>query len=221
MTHMWPNMIRKPLSARDNPQLPLDEEEGIEEEDQSGPSTFPIQFNASETNEAIADAAAFPNMNELKTQLEMDQLDRFDSSKGLARLELIDAMGGPGDDEYARLDDWLDEDEDGFVQLDQDGDDVIEPGQTISHQHETSDDNFDDDFDDFAAYQSAPQSNPTLSLDPTPLLLHLQSVRTELAGVSDEDERRLRAGEEVARVMRDLGLGGGFDDLEFDDDSNI
>lgn len=84
--------------------------------------------------------------------------------------------------------------------------------------------------DDFADFHSAPPasssyiSRPTepasklrlnkngipaeLPPDPTPLLLHLQNVRAELAGVEDEDERRVRAAREVMAV---LGLKGGED----------
>lgn len=54
-----------------------------------------------------------------------------------------------------------------------------------------------------------PQSNfPPLPLDPTPLLLHLQSIRAELAGLEDEDERRVRAAREVGGLMRSLGVEG-------------
>lgn len=74
--------------------------------------------------------------------------------------------------------------------------------------------------DDFASFQSAPTPNlrpeqhssgglklnkngipSELPLDPTPLLMHLQSVREELAGVTDEDERRVRAAREVMAVL--------------------
>jgi hypothetical protein len=147
---------------------------------------------------------------------------------------LDEMLGGPGEEEYARLDAWLDDDDDdetraGFAPLDDDGEDIDDRPDAITN--EQNDDNalsgsrpramgrtFDDDFDDFAAFQSAPPGPPTLhggqhlTPDPTPLLLHLQSVRAELAGM-DEEERRTRAGQEVARVMRDLG----FDDIDASD----
>ena len=69
---------------------------------------------------------------------------------------------------------------------------------------------FGDDFADFqsastsaAAAAAAPKAAP---LDPTALLMHLNSLRAQLAGVQDEDERRLRAGREVQRVLADLGI---------------
>jgi hypothetical protein len=71
---------------------------------------------------------------------------------------------------------------------------------------------FEDDFADFAPFQSAPPTGPSGEggaggIDPTPLLLHLQNVREELAGL-DEDTRRERAGKEVESVLMSLGLGG-------------
>ena len=60
-----------------------------------------------------------------------------------------------------------------------------------------------------------------LPLDPTPLLLHLQSIRAELAGVEDEDERRVRAAREVGGLMRSLGVEGWDEgDLEGLDDED-
>lgn len=72
--------------------------------------------------------------------------------------------------------------------------------------------------DDFGPAPGGPDGN--IPLDPTPLLLHLQNVRAELADVEDEDERRVRAAREVARLMGQLGFGEGelgLDELEFDD----
>lgn len=269
MTHMWPDMVRKPLNRRDNPEFPGDSDvDDSDNDDQAlnagGPSRFPTVFNTTSAEIAQHGAEEFPGLDELKAQLQLDNLDRFDNSRGLARLEMMedlmyggldeDLAGGPGPEEYARLDDWLDEDDEGdefgFAPLDdgEEGDDLADgagpDAQSTSEEHNVvddrrtrqpefqpaidgldgdGDDGFEDDFDDFAAFQSAPQERPrgtvgSLSLDPTPLLLHLQSVRAELAEVGDEDERRVRAGREVARVMRDLGLG---DDLDDDDDDGM
>lgn len=272
MTHMWPDMVRKPLNRRDNPEFPGDSDVDDSDNDDEalnagGPSTFPTVFNTTSAERVQHGAEDFPGLEELKAQLQLDNLDRFDNSRGLARLEMMedlmyggldeDLAGGPGPEEYARLDDWLDEDDEGddfgFAPLDdgEEGDDLADgagpDAQSTSVEHNVvdnrrtrqpefqpefqptidgldgdGDDGFEDDFDDFAAFQSAPQERPrgtagSLSLDPTPLLLHLQSVRAELAEVGDEDERRVRAGREVARVMRDLGLG---DDLDDDDDDD-
>lgn len=78
---------------------------------------------------------------------------------------------------------------------------------------------FEDDFGPPAARGGTGD----VPLDPTPLLLHLQNVRAELADVADEDERRVRAAREVAALMGQLGFGDGelgLDELEleFDDD---
>ncbi|KAJ9117533.1 hypothetical protein QFC22_004383 [Naganishia vaughanmartiniae] len=56
-----------------------------------------------------------------------------------------------------------------------------------------------------------------IPIDPTALLSHLQSLRVELAGVENEDERRARAGREVVDVMRGLGIR--LDDLDLDLDT--
>ena len=272
MTHLWTGMQRKTMdNGRAANPLPahrdLNADDVEDDEDEAGPSTFPISFNAG--NQAMGtgnmeqglgdvDAAtAFPGLAELRQQIEMDEFDRFErtgelAGGGLGRLDMLDELLGPtpGEDEYARLDEWLDDDDDGddnsgdggFAPLEDgageeggrpDGETGLEreemgeatdsssghaetiPGEPVS----AGDDTFDDDFDDFAAFQSAPRAGhskgqardtPT-TIDPTPLLYHLQSVRTELAGLS-EDERRTRAAKEVARVMRDLG----FDDAEGD-----
>jgi hypothetical protein len=74
--------------------------------------------------------------------------------------------------------------------------------------------------DDFGPAPTVASGEPNIPLDPTPLLLHLQNVRAELADVEDEDERRVRAAREVAQLMGQLGFGEGdlgLDELEFDD----
>lgn len=90
-------------------------------------------------------------------------------------------------------------------------DSVFEPNLNNQEFQSTG---FQDDFTDFHSAPPPPSStgSATLALDPTPLLLHLQSVRAELASVEDEDERRLRAGREVAHMLKTLGLEMGDDD---------
>lgn len=99
-------------------------------------------------------------------------------------------------------------------------------GQSESNGRESRNElEFDDDFgpppssglsDPFGAGPS----DFNMPIDPTPLLLHLQNVRAELADVEDEDERRVRAAREVAMLMGQMGLGEGMglDELEFDDE---
>lgn len=95
-------------------------------------------------------------------------------------------------------------------------------------------DGFEDDFADFqsgptpdrtaqgiVSYQRQPKTgrngqDPDLPMDPTPLLLHLQSIRAELAGLPDEDERRVRAAREVMAI---LGLKG--DEVGVEDDEGM
>ncbi|TYJ58161.1 hypothetical protein B9479_000985 [Cryptococcus floricola] len=86
----------------------------------------------------------------------------------------------------------------------------LKPGedwQKVEHGHPTDsfeEEGFEDDFDSF---QSAQPRAETLALDPTPLLLHLQQVRSELSSLNNEDERRERAGAEVATMLNMLGMG--------------
>jgi hypothetical protein len=73
------------------------------------------------------------------------------------------------------------------------------------HASSTSNDAHHDDDDD---------DDSGIPIDPTALLNHLQSLRTELSNVQDEDERRARAGKEVVDVLRGLGIR--LDDLDLD-----
>ncbi|AAW43131.1 hypothetical protein CNBD1310 [Cryptococcus deneoformans B-3501A] len=169
-----------------------------------------------------------------------DKFDQF--STGLESLSLaergtyvsLDDMELSQDnDDHQNLEEWLDEDEERMEsksieieekngrtsreaedQLHQDSDQfdpVFEPNLS---NHEPQPPGFQDDFTDFQSAPPPPSStgSATLALDPTPLLLHLQSVRAELAGVEDEDERRVRAGREVAHMLKTLGLEVGVDD---------
>ncbi|WWC87266.1 uncharacterized protein L201_002154 [Kwoniella dendrophila CBS 6074] len=129
---------------------------------------------------------------------------------------------------YEDKGDWLDNDDKKFDPIISDlppsRSESIIPHQDIEDKTTTDvQEGFEDDFE-FTEFQSAPQTNAiedmTLSLDPTPLLLHLQSVRDELSQVDNEDERRKRAGKEVQQILASLGLGdGGFeeDDLGLDE----
>jgi len=273
MTHLWAGMQRKPLdNGRTANPLPAHRDpaadDADDQDDEVGPSTFPVSFNPPEGKAAesvkgeeqsgTADAvSAFPDLAELRQQIEMDEFDRFERTGELAggalgRLDMLDELLGatPGDEEYARLDEWLDEDDengnDGFAPLeageaDGEGSDKehsVSRGGPTGHTEnasrrgkewqpaEAGNETFDDDFDDFAAFQSAPRvgggskaRDTALTMDPTPLLYHLQSVRTELAGLSEE-ERRTRAAKEVARVMRDLGFEDADGDLFADEDGD-
>jgi hypothetical protein len=266
MTHMWPNMVRKPLasSSRGIDEYldlgpDLDIAENFNEDVESGePSTavFPISFDptahATDAMPVIPDTEIqpqdFPGVDELRSQIMLQHLDLENGNtnsrrgqEGFNRLEMLDEDGddfldreeeGDGDDwvqaEYSRLDDWLEEGEGEEVQvgdvmeqhdrrsdLDAEGD---EDGDDQSPTPAVEESQFEDDFADFAPFQSAPPpgragaARENLPLDPTPLLLHLQNVREELAGM-DEDTRRARAGKEVESLFRSLGLGG-MDDME-------
>ena len=259
MTHMWPEMVRKPLgrsatsiSIGTEPDSPEGSEEiraqapeqaglspvsptgprfPISFESPAGPSRRPTQPLTTDVAAATADdarakeATAFPGLDELRTQIQLEDLERFERGD-MNRLDAMDDdlwemldESGPGAEDYARLDEWLDRDEvppDPGAEEEDDRPQVEETqvqddSQVVPHGKAEQEPGFDDDFDDFAPFQSAPPEATFESLDPTPLLLHLQNIRTELAGVVDADERRVRAGKEVARVMRDLGMGGDFD----------
>lgn len=253
MTHLWPSMVRKPLAARADPLPAARESLDYSEEDdvEAGPSlsSFPVSFDQSQNIDRAGRKDDFPDLAELRAQIEMDDFDRFERDGAMSnggrigRLEMLDdLLGMPGMEEYARLDEWLDSDEEGegghvafdgegFVNLDEERqardesfsaeqdptERHLEEGEKVTSVPDDATTSFEDDFDDFAAFQSAPklpshQAASGLTMDPTPLLLHLQSVRAELAGLGEE-ERRIRAGKEVARVMRDLG----FDNLDATD----
>lgn len=340
-THMWPNMVRKPLASRTGMSLEFSDDDDIQNDDMgegSGESeyddndaqaTFPVDFarpshnpegesaesasvgdadktslwakewDGIPTSNRLAAQAQFPSLEVLNQQLaetsrmfaqlkverelamnrRMERLERLERALdddsyedigdneeeggegGEMRFEEEDGedLGlGPEEDEWERLDDWLDGDEGykaldggedgGYTQMGDEEPDIHEgiPEQdqdgpiqqdipssavpqipnlntnstTIDHQ------GFEDDF---TSFQSAPipQSQPKsqsggsglklnkngipseLPLDPTPLLMHLQSVREELAGVKDEDERRVRAAREVMAV-----LGLDMDDVD-------
>ena len=227
MTHLWSGMVRKDKAMTiiddldDYPNADYDDEgdnkevEEGEEKGQAGDGLFPVTFaSTSAVPGPSSGQSAFPGLEEMRR-----------------RIEEEDGYGvEPGKEEYERLEDWLEEED--FMDIPRSGNMAEIVGDREGGEGEEADDRgerremsdlgdkgFDDDFDDFAPFQSPPpKADGLLSMDPTPLLLHLQSVRAELAGVGDEDQRRIRAGREVERVMRDLGMGGmGFPEEDFGD----
>jgi hypothetical protein len=215
MTHMWPGMVRKATSGPSGELIDSDEDDLEEYEEEEESAVFPVTFapSTSQTKEGVLSTTDFPGLEELRRELPDGQEDEE------VHLE---------EEEYARLDDWLDdEDGDEFVALPEDQEDhdelegsIVRSRSPSPPAEEKEEAGFEDDFDDFAPFQAAPHrrsgreedgGHGLLSMDPTPLLLHLQAVRAELAGVEDEDDRRKRAGKEVERVMRGMGMG----DLDF------
>lgn len=268
MTHMWPNMVRKPLSTPSRG-LDLDWDDGDEVLGGNGEiasAEFSVSFDPSSNNGlATTDEAGetndFPGLDELKSQIMLEDLEQRNNPSGggdrlgFSRLDMMDDEdldfddmgrgGGDGGDwveaEYAKLDDWLEEDEgegegEGAGENDGEGtnthtlehdDHDMHESNEIENSEIQPESQFEDDFADFAPFQSAPpplgtgsgsaSASASASLDPTPLLLHLQNVREELAGM-DEDTRRVRAGREVESVLKSLGLGGlDWEHDEFDD----
>jgi hypothetical protein len=247
MTHMWPNMIRKPIQSRLDMGFEDDDEDYHEEIDDVGDiskADFPVSFDSlrsqsrapkNDLNES-ANPDDFPGLDELRSQIMLEDLDKLHGKDELAiRRDMMDVFDDFGENnnirdwlegDYARLDDWLEEDEDeeggGDRMPDQkpavEYDEELERAQLEELERELEkgpeetgleESQFDDDFADFAPFQSAPStgSGAAGGFDPTPLLLHLQNVREELAGL-DEDTRRERAGKEVESVLMSLGLGG-------------
>lgn len=159
---------------------------------------------------------------------------------------LDDGEDGNGDDEGPKAQASGETDRTAQAPLEVDGPSSPRHNPALSHPYSPSHpassattdshppDGFDDDFSDFhtapsssarAAGQPKVRLNKngipaSLPMDPTPLLLHLQSVRAELAGVPDEDERRVRAAREVMAV---LGLEGDGRDMwdEGDEDDEL
>ena len=228
MTHMWPGMVRKD-SLRSGGTFESDEEVGLDsDEEDAGPEAiFPVTFASTSAHRTQAGPASeFPNMEELRKHLH-DEQEEPDWDKRV----------GPGEEEYARLDEWLDEDDDEFpaqstlpmeeaepeAERSRNGMLEAEQDQNIGAQ---IGDGFQDDFDDFAPFQAGPSrrrkpgdGGDLVSMDPTPLLMHLQDVRAELAEVEDEVERRKRAGREVERAMKELGMS--VDEFELDEDEDM
>ncbi|WVW78844.1 hypothetical protein I302_100807 [Kwoniella bestiolae CBS 10118] len=302
MTHHWPHMTRKPLNLSSTSELPGPSEisRPIPSSSSSSSSTSPrlptphvfpetFQSSSSPLPPVGPSGSSFPELEDIRREIakadfgfdfvEIDKLDRLNDDFAFDDDE-DDHGAGPSQEEYARLDDWLDDDED--IQQIKDGNDggstqdgvittkqddlasvlsslskederILHPEKSEEREGDwldTDDRKFDpilsdllsrsistapseihqtngfaDDFDEFTEFQSAPApgrgddlENMTLALDPTPLLLHLQSVRAELAGVTDEDERRVRAGKEVQQILASLGMGDlGEDDMGLDD----
>ncbi|BEJ03983.1 hypothetical protein CcaverHIS641_0111580 [Cutaneotrichosporon cavernicola] len=227
MTHMWPTMIRKAPgrhAAGPEQRLPpgIVERQRVPTMDYA---TFPVTFGAGGSEDAerpAGPASDFPVGYDAVSQDPVREAEETDEES-----EGFGEFAGPGQEEYARLDEWLEGDGDEDMPVVHNG--LTPEGEAPSEavpaaaslasapngaEADTVAAGFEDDFD---ANEST--TDPNLPLDPTPILLHLQNVRAELADVGDEDERRVRAGAEVARLMRSLGLGGvdlGLDD--FDDD---
>lgn len=257
---MWPSMVRRGQAAA-AVTLDLSDYDVPDGADTAADHTrpsFPVTFTSDlqPSSDAAGSASfvvldkpdlAFPDLGELRAQVEESRSRATEDDSDLDDTDADEARE-PGAEEYARLDEWLDEDDDELgrdfmpVLIGQEGaslplEDEAGPSQSPSAGTVTRDpatraavaaeEQFDDDFDDFAAFQSAPSgpSKPradataggVTGLDPTPLLLHLQAVRAELSGVENADERRARAGKEVLRVMRDLGMGGGLEEDDLDD----
>jgi hypothetical protein len=259
MTHMWPKMVRKPLGVRMPLATEEFESQGDDLEVEQGgemDSSFPVTFQREAPAVQRADAL-FPSLSELRAQLaaassvsgargdpsgkldpegeDEDEYGNDNDNDEMTALDRLDVLGEafglePDPEEYARLDEWLDDEEEardhdyGFMPL-EDEDDHIEFGEyqdveedSTGHRIAARDietlDGFEDDFAGLAVPPGRAPLSQTIPLDPTPLLLHLQSIRAELMAVEDEDERRVRAGREVEAVMRGFGMDMDFADLE-------
>jgi hypothetical protein len=193
MTHMWPNMQRKPAGPRrDMPRPEAGNDESGDED-----TVFPVRFSAqAAAPSAPGPASDFPTPEGSRSASPV--------AVGYAPVpndaDFGPFEGGLGASEYARLDAWLDDD----GEVDELEHRVSQADRFFRFVDEDELSGFDDDFG------PAPnRGEPALPLDPTPLLLHLQQVRADLAHVEDEDERRRRAADEVSRVMASLGFGGG------------
>lgn len=225
MTHMWPNMRRKATGPRLNIPRPEvsatgedSDEEGLTVQATGNYAQFPVGFRSASMPEPLRAAGPvsdFPAPNE---DDDTDWNHQEESSPPFLPVDSgyepvpddeFGEFSAPAPEEYARLDEWLDGDMDAppelatmtTMELETSG--LVRPNPTAMEEEQKG---FDDNFSTSATAASGAGGLP---LDPTPLLLHLQSVRAELAQVGDEDERRARAGAEVARLMQSLGMGGG------------
>ncbi|KAL7423313.1 hypothetical protein Q5752_002614 [Cryptotrichosporon argae] len=244
MTHIWPGMLRKPATrtrfAFDNDADADDDryEDGHGESLSDGcpdsgdgadeADMFPVSFGqrAAGTLEALAArldwALGGGGVDGLgggeDEDWGVDGVSVDESGSGSDWGELV-----VGQDEYARLDEWLDADADDVVAVVCGDGTAAGPTRAdgAAAAPADADQSFDDDFASLPAGAARTSGalavgrpadadvtarEATLPLDPTPLLLHLQAVRAELADVEDEDERRARAGREVERLMASLGM---------------
>lgn len=277
MTHMWPTMRRKPAArSTAGPEarlLPSSSPSGARPEPQRARTMeyalFPVTFDSGTPARPVGPASDFPMAEGYEAVAQEPGLGGEDDEEDEEGDGEFGDFAGPGDEEYARLDEWLDGEEEEMpvvhtrageasVERAEGGEqeDSASPGAgtgsgtgasaagagttenevekeapngraeaTPATEAATESAGFDDDFGPTPTAPpedaDVPSANDDrLPLDPTPILLHLQNVRAELADVDDEDERRVRAGAEVARLMRSLGLGGddlGLDELEFDE----
>jgi hypothetical protein len=145
-----------------------------------------------------------------------DWLEEDGEGEGYANLEAVNAEDGTGDaglkDDYMEMNNEDINDNDN----DDESDRQESKGPNLRPPHNEGS-QFENDFADydFTPSQSSSRAQSghggSVPLDPTPLLLHLQSVREEIAG-QDEDTRRKRAGREVENVLKSLGLG----DIDWD-----
>ncbi|KAJ9098125.1 hypothetical protein QFC21_004454 [Naganishia friedmannii] len=135
--------------------------------------------------------------------------------------KLVDqALVGVGDD----ADDDDDDEFSAFQSAAPRGTIPYAPAPHTTHNHKNDDDDHylalsaervsshpNDDTNDF---NNDSDDDLGIPLDPRALLNHLQSLRAELAGVQDEDERRARAGKEVVDILKGLGIR--LDELDLD-----
>lgn len=150
-----------------------------------------------------------------------DWLEEDGQGEGYANLEAGNAEDGAGD--ASLKDDSMEMGNENINDNDNDKNDRQETKGPDLRPPQNEESQFENDFADydFTPSQSSSRAQRghggSIPLDPTPLLLHLQSVREEIAGM-DEDTRRKRAGREVENVLKSLGLGGIDWDSEGDEE---
>lgn len=213
MTHMWPGMVRKAAAGSrtdiPRPDIMVDDE-GSGDESSAQPQ-FPVSFRdrSQEITQTPGPSSDFPAV-----EATPESPPNGYSVLPIDGDEFGDFSQGPAASEYARLDAWLDDDGEDEPVTGEEGAEAsrhIPPVAANGHSngfHQFADEDELPGFDDnFGPPAGMPDGEPALPLDPTPLLLHLQQVRADLSQVEDEDERRVRAAQEVTRVMQSLGFG--------------
>lgn len=179
--HMWPGMIRKSSSAEKDA-MPLSHKTETEEEDD------------------------IDHILSVAPSIHRDDVDRDGFIKLEDWLNLDEAGPESGLDKEGREEDGFEDDFAPFQSANKvdEGEKRMEVTQatgggssrTVASKITASS----------AQGKSGEDEKHNLNIDPSTLFQHLQTVRTELSSLSNEDERRTRAAKEVLNIFSGMGI---------------
>jgi hypothetical protein len=196
---MWPNMKRKPTVPRSERIL---EETSLKPNDIESHENWPVNFTTIDSSAT----KGFDLESSARSTQEGFQEDLLDE------LHLTDERRA--EEAKREYESWLESDPPiSFQPISEEKNPVI-----VS---KSGQEGFEDDFGPLQSYPSKPASRPKETTQRQPdvadieqIFQHLNRVREQLGHVGDEDERRLKAGREVERVLAGLGLDWSDDDEE-------